>query len=70
MIDRRLGEIFTYDMLKLQVVEADSCRDCFFMIPEENECTAKLDLIGRCCSFDRYDEKSIIFVKVGEVKEV
>ena len=55
-------------MLKLSVVESDFCRDCFFFIPEENECTAKLDIIGKCSSFDRADEKSVIFVKVGEVE--
>lgn len=68
MIDRNIGEVFTYDMLKLSVVESDFCRDCFFFIPEENECTAKLDIIGKCSSFDRADEKSVIFVKVGEVE--
>lgn len=68
MIDRSIGEAFTYDMLKLQVVESDYCRDCFFFIPEESECTAKPKITGKCSSFERADEKSVIFVKVGEVE--
>lgn len=68
MRDRRSGEVFEYDMLKLQVVESDYCRDCFFFIPEESECTARLNIIGKCSQFERADEKSVIFVKVSEVE--
>lgn len=68
MIDRSIGEVFEYDMLKLSVVESDYCRDCFFFIKEEEECTAKLKITGKCSSFERADEKSVIFVKVGEVE--
>lgn len=68
MRDRIPEEVFEYDMLKLQVVESDYCRDCFFFIPEESECTAKLKITGKCSSFERADEKSVVFVKVGEVE--
>ena len=58
---RKLGEVFEYNNVKLQVIEQKdgfSCNDCYF-INEGIDCDEQL-----CLRCDRHDRKSVIFKEI------
>ena len=60
-MERKLGEVFEYNNVKLQVIENKdgfSCNDCYF-INEGIDCNGQL-----CLRCDRHDRKSVIFKEI------
>ena len=60
-MERKLGEVFEYNNVKLQVIEQKdgfSCNDCYF-INEGIDCDEQL-----CLRYDRHDRKSVIFKEI------
>ena len=60
-MERKLGEVFEYNNVKLQVIEQKdgfSCNDCYF-INEGIDCDEQL-----CLRCDRDDRKSVIFKEI------
>ena len=63
-MERKIGEIFDYEGVKLEVVESGSCKGCYFFKGVIN-CEGSIDFIeGYCGPFNRQDRKSVIFKKV------
>ena len=61
-MERKLGEVFEVDGVKLQVVEASdtfSCDGCYFLKNEQDVCGFQ-----NCLKCERKDNKSVKFVKV------
>lgn len=65
-MERKTGEIFEYqgliknEIIKLKVVESDSCTCCFF----NYACTEQDEIIlGKCLDIHREDGKNIVFKK-------
>ena len=58
-MERKLGEVFEVDGVKLQVVEASdtySCDGCYFLDNEKNGCGFQ-----NCLRCERNDGKSVVF---------
>ena len=61
-MERKLGEVFEVDGVKLQVVEDSdtfSCDGCYFLGSEQNVCDFQ-----NCLRCEREDNKSVKFVKI------
>ena len=59
-MERKLGEVFKYNNVKLQVIEQEdgfSCNDCYFL--NGIDCNEQL-----CLRMDRHDRKSVIFKEI------
>lgn len=69
----RIGDTFEHCKLILKICEGFTCRGCFFWISEEQECIYRTPSEGGffepCSPTIRTDDKSVIFVKVGEVQD-
>ena len=63
MIERKLGEIFFADGMKLQCVEYGGCDGCAFC--QGGVCTIPLEEMGYCSEQLRTDKKSVIFVEMS-----
>ncbi len=66
-MERKINETFNYNGKKLKVVESkvDYCDNCFLF--NFNDCCIEPNTIcGACSKFNRYDNKSVIFVEVKE----
>lgn len=59
---RPVGEVFRYGKNKLQVVESNKCRECFFC--GQDECEIDIDKTGYCASRERDDRKDVIFKRI------
>ena len=60
IMERKLGEVFEYNNVKLQVIEQKdgfSCNDCYFL--NGIDCNEQL-----CLRMDRHDRKSVIFKEI------
>lgn len=68
-----VGDTFEHCKLILKVCESDTCEGCFFWISEEQTCSdgfpSDVSYLEPCSPTVRTDDKSVIFVKVGEVKD-
>lgn len=68
-----VGDTFEHCKLILKVCEGLTCRGCFFWIPEDQVCNYRTPsdhgYFEPCSPTIRPDDKSVIFVKVGEVKD-
>lgn len=68
-----VGDTFEHCKLILKVCEGDTCEGCFFWVSEEQVCNRWIPSDGgffvQCSPITRPDNKSVIFVKVGEVKD-
>lgn len=63
----KVGERFEYCKLIYEVRENISCKGCSLLIEAENYCADSLTHIFEPCrDIYREDEKSVIFVQVGE----
>ena len=61
-MERKLGDVFEVDGVKLQVVEASdtfSCDGCYFLDSGQNVCGFQ-----NCLKCERKDNKSVKFVKI------
>lgn len=61
---RPIGEIFKFCNLKLQVVENNSCDECYFMV--DVGCINYLSNTGECGESMRNDRKNVIFKRIFE----
>ena len=64
-MERKIGEIFTYQGKLYQVVESTTCKDCAF---KDRMCSLIKSHIGSCTSSIRHDKISIIFKKVNNME--
>ena len=62
---RPVGEIFEYCKLKLQVVEDETCEDCYFWSNDDG-CLNSRKKTGYCGQSMRDDQKIVIFKLIGE----
>ena len=65
MKERKVGEVFKADGVKLKVVEENSCNECY-CFQEILACVSPKirNKIGLCCASERNDLTSVIFKKV------
>ena len=71
-MERKIGEEFEYNGVRLKVVEADGCDECYFrhITPFASACSlSKHYNIHGCCNIARGDRKSVQFIKVEKMKE-
>lgn len=64
-MERKVGEIFTYNDKTYQVVKSNTCMDCAF---RENECSILRSCIGPCTSAIRSDKTDIVFKEVNNME--
>ena len=71
-MERKIGEEFEYNGVRLKVVEAGGCDKCYFLhlkyYPSACSSSEHYNIHGRC-NVSRNDKKSVQFVKVEEMKE-
>ena len=65
-MERKIGEIFTYNGKIYQVVKSDICENCAF---RENDCSILRSRIGLCVSSTRFDKTNVVFKEINmEIK--
>ena len=64
-MERKLGEIFTYNGKLYQVVKFTTCIDCVF---RERVCSLLKSYIGQCASSIRFDKTSVIFKEIKDME--
>ena len=64
-MERKIGEIFTYNNKLYQVVKSDMCMDCAF---RENECSIIRSRIGLCTTSTRSDKTDVVFKEVNNME--
>lgn len=64
-MERRVGEVFTYDGKTYQVVRSDICADCVF---RERVCSLLKSHVGPCTSNIRSDKTSVIFKEIKNME--
>lgn len=60
-MERKIGEIFTYNGKIYQVVKSDICTNCAF---RENDCSIIRSRIGLCVSSIRFDKTNVVFKEI------
>ena len=67
IMERKIGEVFECNGVRLKVVEGEGCENCYFhnLVPLGNVCKfgEYMDIRGKCGTI-REDGKSVQFVKV------
>ena len=70
-MERKIGEEFEYNGVRLKVVEGEGCENCYFhnLVPFGNvcKCGEYMKIRGTCGTI-REDGKSVQFVKVEDIK--
>ena len=70
-MERKIGEEFEYNGVRLKVVEGEGCENCYFhnLVPFGNvwKCGEYMKIRGKC-GIIREDGKSVQFVKVEDIK--
>ena len=70
-MERKIGEEFEYNGVRLKVVEGEGCENCYFynLVPFGNvcKCGEYMKIRGKCGTI-REDGKSVQFVKVEDIK--
>ena len=64
-MERKVGEVFTYQGKTYQVIKSDRCIDCAF---KERVCSLLKSCIGLCTSNIRSDKTSVIFKEVNNME--
>lgn len=64
-MERKIGEIFTYNSKIYQVVKSDTCTNCAF---RENDCSIIRSRIGLCVSSIRTDKTNVIFKEINNME--
>ena len=64
-MERKIGEIFTYNGKMYQVVKSDICAHCAFI---ENDCSILRSRIGLCVSSIRTDKTNVIFKEINNME--
>ena len=65
-MERKLGEIFTYNGKTYQVVKGFSCNDCAFM--KNGSCYLVNELLGPCDYTKRSDKTNVIFKEINNME--
>ena len=70
-MERKIGEVFECNGVRLKVVEGEGCENCYFhnLVPFGNvcKCGEYMKIHGECGTI-REDGKSVQFVKVEDIK--
>lgn len=62
-MERKIGDIFEYLGTKLEVIESESCEDCYFY---ENGCSERFTIMtGVCVDWGRSDGKCVSFKELS-----
>jgi hypothetical protein len=63
-MERKIGEVFTFDGKQLEVIEG-YCEGCYFL---DTLCFEDhvFDIRGECSSEDRKDNEEVCFIKLKE----
>ena len=64
-MERKIGEIFTYNGKTYQVVKSDMCMDCAF---RGNECSILKSRIGLCTTSTRSDKTDVVFKEINNME--
>ena len=64
-MERKIGEIFTYNGKIYQVVKSDTCTNCAF---RENDCSILRSRIGLCVSSTRFDKTNVVFKEINNME--
>ena len=64
-MERKIGEIFTYNGKTYQVVKSNMCMDCAF---KENECSILRSRIGLCTTSTRSDKIDVVFKEIKDME--
>lgn len=70
-MERKIGEEFEYNGVRLKVVEEDFCENCYFRDKHENESCARskhISVSGICSKAKREDSKSVQFIEIKNEK--
>ena len=67
-MERKIGEVFTYNGKLYQVVKGFLCNDCAFM--KNGNCYLDNKLLGPCDYIKRTDKTSVIFKEVKKYMEI
>lgn len=67
-MERKIGEIFTYQGKLYQVVESTKCDDCAFM--QRADCNPVNKILGNCSFITRTDKTSVIFKEIKKYMEI
>ena len=70
-MERKIGEEFEYNGVRLKVVEGDFCENCYFRDKHENESCARsghVSVSGICSKAKRKDHKSVQFIEIKNEK--
>ena len=71
IMERKIGEEFEYNGVRLKVVEEDFCENCYFRDKHENESCARskhISVSGICSKVKREDSKSVQFIEIKNEK--
>lgn len=64
-MERKVGEVFTYNGKTYQVVESNTCMDCAF---RENEYSIIRSRIGLCTTSTRSDKTDVVFKEIKDME--
>lgn len=64
-MERKVGEIFTYNGKTYQVVKSNTCMDCAF---REKECSILKSRIGLCTTSIRSDKTDVVFKEIKDME--
>lgn len=67
-MERKIGEIFTYQGKLYQVVESTNCDNCAFM--QRADCNPVNKIFGNCSFITRTDKTSVIFKEIKKYMEI
>lgn len=65
-MERKVGEVFTYNGKTYQVVKSSLCNDCAFM--KNGSCYTVNELLGPCDYTKRTDKINVIFKKINNME--
>lgn len=64
-MERKIGEVFTYNGKTYQVVKSDTCMDCVF---REYKCSILRSRIGLCTTGTRSDKTGVVFKEINNME--
>ena len=68
MIERKVGEVFTFENVKLKVKINGTCVGCYFEYYDMHICSEIKEICGMCGAIQRKDGNQVIFSEVPKVK--
>lgn len=64
-MERKIGEVFTYNGKTYQVVKSDTCMECVF---KERVCSIFKSRIGPCTTGTRSDKTDVVFKEINNME--